>query len=185
MPIMYKIREIIGDKKQLHVQVTASDTEDMIKEAEYITKNLGMDTYIKVPTNETGIKTIKLLKTSGYNVTATAIYTVQQALLASSVGADYVAPYINRMYNNNCDAMEAVSDMADLFITHGKETKILAASFKNTNQILGAFLAGSHAATASPDLYTMMVTSPLVDAAIKTFDDDWKNLYGDKRIYEF
>ncbi len=182
-PMLFEIREIIGDR-QLHVQVTAECSEEMLCEAETITEKLGKDTYVKVPVNEEGIKTIKILKQNGYNVTATAIYTIQQAMLASSVGADYVAPYFNRMCNLNYDAKAVISDMAELFGIHGKNTKILAASFKNTNQIMEALSAGADAVTASPELYSKMLENPAVFSAIETFRNDWTNLYGNKKIYE-
>lgn len=183
-PTLEAIREIIGSEKQLHVQVTASTFEEMLKEAKAITDRLGKDTYIKVPTNEVGIRTMKELKKQGYKVTATAIYTVQQAAMAASVGADYAAPYFNRMSNNNYDAQAAISEMAELYIRYNKPTKLLAASFKNTNQIMQALLAGAEAVTAAPELYTMMVESPLIDAAVEGFSKDWVSLYGDKKIYE-
>ena len=182
--ILCGIRKIIGDKKQLHVQVTADNCEEMLEEAEAIVKRLGKDTYIKVPTNEVGIKTMKALKADGYNVTATAIYTPQQAVMAASVGADYAAPYFNRMCNNNFNAPEAIAEMAEIYSMYGKKTKLLAASFKNTNQIMQALLAGAEAVTASPELYTQMVESPLIDDAISRFDADWTKLYGSKKIYE-
>ena len=182
--IMCGIRKIIGDKKQLHVQVTADNCEEMLEEAEAIVKRLGKDTYIKVPTNEVGIKTMKALKADSYNVTATAIYTPQQAVMAASVGADYAAPYFNRMCNNNFNAHEAIAEMAEIYSMYGKKTKLLAASFKNTNQIMQALLAGAEAVTASPELYTQMVESPLIDDAISRFDADWTKLYGSKKIYE-
>lgn len=180
--ILEEIRNIMGDK-QLHVQVTADICDDMLKEAENITSRLGKDTYIKVPTNEEGIKTIKLLKQKGFNVTATAIYTTQQALLAANVGADYAAPYFNRMSNNNYDAATEIANMATLYEMYDKPTKILAASFKNTNQIIQALLAGAKAITSPPELFTTMVESPLIDSAIDKFKNDWTNLYGNKKIY--
>lgn len=183
-PLLLEIRNIIGDK-QLHVQVTGSTCEEMLKEAEAITAKLGKDTYIKVPVNEEGVKTMKALKALGYKITGTAIYMPQQAMLASAVGADYVAPYFNRMNNMNVDSMKAIEDIAWLFEHYQRDTKILAASFKNTNQIMEALLAGAHAVTASVDLYTQMVESPVIDAAISGFANDWKAMYGDKRIYEF
>lgn len=182
--ILCGIRKIIGDKKQLHVQVTADNCEEMLEEAEAIVKRLGKDTYIKVPTNEVGIKTMKALKADSYNVTATAIYTPQQAVMAASVGADYAAPYFNRMCNNNFNAPEAIAEMAEIYSMYGKKTKLLAASFKNTNQIMQALLAGAEAVTASPELYTQMVESPLIDDAISRFNADWTKLYGSKKIYE-
>ena len=182
--ILCGIRKIIGDKKQLHVQVTADNCEEMLEEAEAIVKRLGKDTYIKVPTNEVGIKTMKALKADSYNVTATAIYTPQQAVMAASVGADYAAPYFNRMCNNNFNAPGAIAEMAEIYSMYGKKTKLLAASFKNTNQIMQALLAGAEAVTASPELYTQMVKSPLIDDAISRFNADWTKLYGNKKIYE-
>lgn len=137
-----------------------------------------------MPTNEVGIKTMKALKADSYNVTATAIYTPQQAVMAASVGADYAAPYFNRMCNNNFNAPEAIAEMAEIYSMYGKKTKLLAASFKNTNQIMQALLAGAEAVTASPELYTQMVESPLIDDAISRFDADWTKLYGSKKIYE-
>lgn len=178
------IRTIIGNEKQLHVQLTADNCEEMLKEAETIVSRLGKNVYIKVPTNEVGIKTMKTLKKNGYNVTATAIYTVQQAVMAASVGADYAAPYFNRMCNNNYNAPEAIAEMAEIYSMHGKKTKLLAASFKNTNQITQALLAGAEAITASPELYTQMVESALIDSAISKFKEDWTGLYGNKKIYE-
>ena len=182
-PTLLAIRKIIGNK-QLHVQVTGRSTEEMIKEAQAITAVLGRETFIKVPTNEIGLKTIKALKSEGYYVTATAIYTVQQAVMAANVGADYVAPYFNRMCNNNYDAAAAIADIATLYTASGVKTKILAASFKNPFQIMEALLAGADAVTASPALFTDMVESPLIDSAIDGFEKDWQSLYGNKRIYE-
>ncbi|GAA0268299.1 fructose-6-phosphate aldolase [Faecalicatena contorta] len=182
-PLLLEIRSIIGEK-QLHVQVTGSTCEEMLKEAEALTDRLGKDTYIKVPANEEGIKTMKVLKSRGNRVTATAIYMPQQAMLAASVGADYVAPYFNRMNNMNVDSKKAIGDMAWLFEHNQIQTKIVAASFKNTQQVMDALMAGAQAVTASPELYTQMVENPMIDSAIAGFAADWEATYGDKRIYE-
>ncbi|GKH34579.1 fructose-6-phosphate aldolase [Muricomes sp. OA1] len=182
-PLLLEIRSIIGEK-QLHVQVTGSTCEEMLKEAEALTGRLGKDTYIKVPANEEGIKTMKVLKSRGNRVTATAIYMPQQAMLAASVGADYVAPYFNRMNNINVDSKKAIGDMAWLFEHNQIQTKIVAASFKNTQQVMDALMAGAQAVTVSPELYTQMVENPMIDSAIAGFAADWEATYGDKRIYE-
>lgn len=182
-PLLLEIRSIIGEK-QLHVQVTGSTCEEMLKEAEALTDRLGKDTYIKVPANEEGIKTMKVLKSRGNRVTATAIYMPQQAMLAASVGADYVAPYFNRMNNMNVDSKKAIGDMAWLFEHNQIQTKIVAASFKNTQQVMDALMAGAQAVTVSPELYTQMVENPMIDSAIAGFAADWEATYGDKRIYE-
>lgn len=182
-PLLLAIREIIGDK-QLHVQVTADSWEEMLREAECIREKLGKDTYIKVPATEQGICAMKHLKAMGAKVTATAVYTTQQAMMASSVGADYVAPYFNRMNNLNVDSKKVIGDMVNLFKTHGKTSKILAASFKNTEQVMDALVVGAQAVTVSVDLLTTMVENAIIDFAVDGFRKDWIKTYGDKRIYE-
>lgn len=181
--LLTKIREMIKDR-QLHVQVTADHWEEMLREAECIQNRLGRDTYIKVPATEQGICAMKHLKAMGANVTATAVYTTQQAMMASTVGADYVAPYFNRMNNLNVDSKKVIGDMALLFKIHKKSTKILAASFKNTEQVMDAFMAGAQAVTVSADLLTTMVENAIIDFAVEGFQKDWVKTYGDKRIYQ-
>ena len=182
-PTLYKIKEIIKNK-QLHVQLTASSPYEMLKEAESIAKHLGKDVFIKVPVNEAGIKTIKILKNRDYRVTATVVYTVQQALLASSVGADYVAPYYNHICDNVGDAAEVIGEIAEIFKAQNKNTKILAASFRNTNQIIKSFASGAEAVTLSPDMFAAMLKIPSADATVSKFSKTWADMYGGKKIYE-
>ena len=112
----------------------------MLKEAEAITARLGKDVFIKVPVIEEGVKAMKLLKESGYFVTATAVVSVQQAFLAGSVGADYVAPYVNRMATLNIDPFETVSRIRNIFDNQNISTKILGASYKNTQQVMLTYI---------------------------------------------
>lgn len=182
--LLTNIRSVIGEK-DLHVQVTADTADEMLREAEALIKRLGGDgLYVKVPVNEEGLKAIKLLHSEGIGATATAIYSVQQAMLAASVGADYVAPYFNRMRDINIDSGSAISDMVCLFQQNHMATKVVAASFKNVGQIMEALLAGAQAVTADPQLYTKMVESPVIQGAIAVFKEDWISTYGVKKIYE-
>lgn len=179
-----QIRSIIGQQKQLHVQVTSRICEDMLKEAERITARLGKDVFIKVPVVEEGVKAMKLLKESGYNVTATAVVSVQQAFLAGSVGADYVAPYINRMANLNIDPFETVGRILKVFDNQKISTKILGASFKNTQQIMLTYESGAEAVTVAPELLTTMCSNAVTDLWVTNFEKDWAGLYGNRRVYE-
>ena len=179
-----RILEIIGQEKQLHVQVTGRSCEEMLKEAEVITQRLGKDVYIKVPVMEEGVKAMKLMKARGLRVTATAVVSVQQAFLAGSVGADYVAPYVNRMENLNIDPYEAVARIREIFDNQGIATKILGASFKNTQQVMRIYEMGAEAVTVGPELLTTMCSNAVTDLWVENFEKDWINLYGDRRIYE-
>ena len=80
-----------------------------------------------------------MLKAEGYKITATAIYTVFQGLLAIEAGADYLAPYYNRMENLNIDSAQVISQLASAIERNHSSSKILAASFKNVAQVNRAF----------------------------------------------
>lgn len=69
--------------------------------------------YIKVPVTPAGLAAMKTLKAQGYQITATAIYTVFQGLLAIEAGADYLAPYYNRMANLNIDSNAVIAQLSE------------------------------------------------------------------------
>jgi fructose-6-phosphate aldolase 2 len=156
----------------------------MVKEAEVIASRLGKDVYIKVPVVEEGVKAMKLLKAQGFGVTATAVVSVQQAFLAGSVGADYVAPYVNRMADMNNDPYEAVARMRDIFDNQGITTKIIGAGFKNTQQVMRVSELGAEAVTVAPDVLAAMCANAATDLCVDIFDTAWQGVYGNRRIYE-
>ncbi|WYJ89171.1 fructose-6-phosphate aldolase [Enterococcus sp. 9E7_DIV0242] len=176
---MNQIREIIGMDKTLHVQVVASDYEGMIKDAETILEKIDAQVFIKVPVSEVGLKVIKELKRREINVTATAIYTKFQAYLAIAAGADYIAPYFNRMENLNIDPREAVSEMAKEIARTNSHTKILAASFKNVGQVNAALECGAQAATMGVDIIGQAFDMPSIEKAVADFTLDWEASFGE------
>lgn len=176
---MKKIRSIIGMEKSLHVQVVATTCEGMLKDAEMILANIDPQVFIKVPVNETGLKVIKELKRREVNVTATAIYTKFQAYLAIAAGADYVAPYFNRMENLSINPQEAIREMAKEIARTNSQTKILAASFKNVGQVNAALENGAQAATMGVDIIKQAFAMPSIEKAINDFKTDWETIYGD------
>ncbi len=179
--ILKSLRDLILDK-ELHVQVTADHYDDMLKEADVIVNKLGQDTFIKVPVNTEGLRAIYEMKKQNYKVTATAVYMPQQAILAAFQGADYIAPYYNRIDNINAGGLNVIQQIAEIYKKHSVNTKILAASFRNTQQIMSAIACGADAVTADPRLYNKMVDSALIKDAVREFKVDWINTYGNCSI---
>lgn len=182
LKLLKEIRGIIGDNKMLHVQVTAKKAEDMVKEAQLLNEALGGDFYAKIPIGEEGLKATMLLKQLGIKVTMTAIFTPQQALIAAKAGASFVAPYVNRIDNALGDGVGVVADIVTLLDGFGLDCQVLAASFKNSQQVHSAALCGCHSVTVAPDVLFNLLKHPLTDVALDMFDADWKSVYGDKSI---
>lgn len=179
-----KIREIIGDDKTLHIQVVAQDCVGILKEAKTILEKVDSKVCIKIPVNEEGLKAIRILKAEGVSITATAIYTTAQGLLAMEAGADFIAPYFNRMENMNINPREVIKTFATMIEKYNYKTKILAASFKNIGQVNDAFLAGAQTATMAPEILFDALKMPAIQKAVDDFDSDWKSVYGEVSITE-
>ena len=179
---MKEIRSLIGPDKSLHIQTIASDYEGMVKDARRIVELIDKDVYIKIPVSKAGLAAIKTLKSEGFNITATAIYSEIQALLATELSADYLAPYVNRMSNLNTDPYEVINNVAYNIANTNSETRILAASFKNVDQVLKAVQAGSTHVTVGADVVDLFLANANIDKAVTDFGNDWNSVHGNFEI---
>lgn len=179
---MKEIRSLIGPDKSLHIQTIASDYEGMIKDARRIAELIDKDVYIKIPVSKAGLAAIKTLKAEGFNITATAIYSEIQALLATELGADYLAPYVNRMSNLNTDPYEVINNVAYNIANTNSDTRILAASFKNVDQVLKAVQAGSTHITVGADVVDLFLANANIGKAVTDFGKDWNSVHGNFEI---
>lgn len=176
--VLSEIREIIGQEKELHVQVVSKKAEGMIEEAHVITRKLGKGTYVKIPSTVEGFKAMKTLSKEGMHITATAIYTPMQAFLAGKSGADYAAPYVNRIDNLGANGVETAKTIHDIFKNNGLKTEVLAASFKNSQQVLELCKHGIGAATIGCDVIDGLIKNASVTSAIDAFISDFEELCG-------
>ena len=177
--VLMAIRDFIGPDAELHVQVVGRDAETMYEEAHMIRKRLGEKTFIKVPVTREGLKAIKILKKHDFTETATAIYTHMQAFLAGKAGADYAAPYVNRIDNLGVDGIREAKEIHDIFRNNGLKTEVLAASFKNSQQALELAKHGVGAATISPDVIEGLVAIDADYHAVDVFIKDFESFCGE------
>ncbi len=179
-----KIRALIGDKRSLHVQVISENYKDIIKEAEKIRTVLGTETFVKVPVTEDGLRAIKVLSSEGVHITATAIYTSLQGILAMLAGARYIACYYNRMLNVDIDAPRVIKELSGLLWANPGNCQVLAASFKNISEITTAYANGASCCTVPCDLLTTGLRMPSITKAVSDFHDNWAVIHGDKTILD-
>lgn len=90
------LREVLGPKARLFAQVMAKTETEMVREA-FALRELDRDLVIKIPVCEEGLAAIKTLTANGVPTLGTAVYTPLQGWLAAVAGAEYVAPYVNRL----------------------------------------------------------------------------------------
>jgi fructose-6-phosphate aldolase 2 len=184
LKLLKSIREIIGEDKELHVQVTETEYDKIVEEAKAIVAFLGnkKNTFVKIPATPVGLKACKTLSDDGYGITVTAVLTAAQAMLASNAGAAYVAPYVSRLENICDDGIGSVSDIAEILASSGSDTQILAASFKTAKEVLDVAVEGCHAATIGSSIMKMLLSHTTTDTSIAGFEKDWKNTFGDTTL---
>lgn len=163
-------------------QVIATDFDGILEETRRICA-LRENAYAKIPVTPVGLKAIKAAKAEGLNVLATAIYSVDQAFLAAMNGADYLAPYVNRMCNYG-DGVGQVADLVNMLATNGLPSKICAASFKNTQQVHDVICVGAQSVTVAPSIVWAMVKHPGTQIAVDEFSAAWENSFGRNTMFK-
>ena len=173
-----EIREFIGNKAELHVQVVSTTAEEMVREGRHIERLMGNNTYIKIPTIPDGLRAMRILSSEGYHITATAIYTPMQAYLAAKAGAEYAAPYVNRIDNLGNDGITTTKRIHDIYRHNSMGTRLLAAGFKNSQQVQELCEYGVRAVTLAPDVIGNLIKNANVTAAVGDFVSDFEGLCG-------
>ena len=183
--LLSKIRSIIGPDKMLHVQTVQKTAEGMVEEAKLLKEKVGGSFYVKIPIGEEGLKATMALKKLGIGVTMTAIFTPAQALMAARAGADFVAPYVNRLDNILGDGAEVVAEIVHQLKLYDLNCRVLAASYKNAEQVHKCASVGCHTVTVTKNVLKTLINHPMTDMAVAGFDKDWAATYGDKTILDF
>ena len=177
--VLKEIRSIIGEEGELFVQSTAATADGMVEEAHKIVEVLGKTTLIKIPCIPEGFKAMKQLKKERIRFIGTAVYSAMQGYLAAKCGADYVAPYVNRIDNMGFDGVQVSKDIHDAITADGLNSGLLAASFKNTRQVLELVKYGVKAVTVPPDVIEQFACNAAVDEAVAQFTADFRGLVGE------
>jgi TalC/MipB family fructose-6-phosphate aldolase len=179
-----KIRGIIGPDRSLHVQVVAPDAASMVREAEAIIAKIDDQVYIKIPSSIEGIKAMGILAGRGIRITATAIYTRLQGLMAAARGSAYIALYYNRMQNMDIDPNRSIETLRKTLDREAIPARILAASFRTPAQVAEALASGAHSVTVTEDILNDAFGLGLIKTAVEDFHRDWAAVQGDVSITE-
>ncbi|WP_444658350.1 fructose-6-phosphate aldolase [Caproiciproducens sp. R2] len=179
-----KIKKLCGADRSLHVQVVSNTTEAIVEEAHRILDRLGRDVYIKIPVSAAGLPAIKQLADQNINITATAIYSTLQGIMAALSGAKYIAVYYNRMENNCTDPNAVIREIRSFIDGSGSEAKILAASFKNVGQVTAAYASGAQSVTVGVDIIKSGLGMASIDSAVEEFAKDFEAIHGSGQTME-
>lgn len=160
-------------KGDISAEVTALDTEGMLKEGRDLAK-VASNVVIKVPLTLDGLKACRTFRAEGTKVNVTLCFSAAQALLAAKAGASYISPFIGRLDDVATDGMQLIRDIVQIYGNYGFETEVLAASIRHPMHIVDCALVGADVATIPFKVIQQLVKHPLTDKGLEGFLSDWK-----------
>ena len=176
MDVVKDLCEVLSEDQLLFIQTVQTSFEGIMEEAKMISSIRKKNMYVKIPVTHEGLRAIKECKKLGIHTLATAIYTADQAFLAAMNGAEYLAPYTNRMCNYG-DGVQDVKDLIEMLRVNNMPAKVIAASFKNTYQVHELIKAGIQAVTVPCDVLYQMIDHPGTKIALGQYSVNWQRAY--------
>ena len=157
---------------EVHLQACAEDTPGMIRDGLEFVELDASRIHVKLVATRAGYRAASALSAKGVNVTMTAVYTLNQALVAHSVGARSIAIYLGRLRDAGIDPMELAGRMQELLDAQGADVDILAASIRDPGELAELAIRGVASATVAPAILERLLDSDATtrDALVFTTD---------------
>lgn len=161
--------------ESISAEVDGETVNEMIDNAQqYI--GIGPEITIKLPLTPVGLTACKILSNEDVKTNVTLCFSVAQAVMAAKSGATYISPFVGRLNDNSFSGVELVRSIANLYANQGMETKVLAASLREPNQVSRCFLYGADVCTIPTKVFDKMYDHVLTDAGLAIFEEDFKSI---------
>jgi transaldolase len=160
-------------KGDVSAEVTALDTEGMLKEGRELAK-IAPNVVVKCPLTLDGLKATRIFTQEGTGVNVTLCFSAAQAILAAKAGAKYISPFIGRLDDIATNGMQLIADIVQIYDNYDFDTQVLAASIRHPMHIVDSALARADVATIPFKVIKQLVHHPLTDKGLESFLDDWK-----------
>ena len=154
-------------------EVTATDTEGMLREAAVLTE-LAPNIAVKVPLTWDGLKACRALSSDGVMVNVTLCFSANQALLAAKAGASFISPFVGRLDDIGQDGMQVVAEILEVYGNYDFDTEVLVASVRSPQHVLQAARLGADVCTVPPAVLRQLTKHALTDKGLDAFLADWK-----------
>lgn len=171
--ILAQICEIVDGP--ISAEVTAVETEGMLKEAQELTK-IHKNIVIKVPCTRDGFIATKKLSEKGVMVNLTLCFSPLQALLAAKAGAAFISPFIGRLDDISHVGMDLIEQIIQIYDNYAFSTEVLVASVRNPLHVVDSAIMGADVITMPYKVIEQMAKHPLTDLGLEKFLADWKKV---------
>ena len=160
----------------ISAEVTALDTEGMVKQGRKLKQDLPSNVIIKIPCTPEGLAATKILTSEEIKTNVTLIFSAAQALMAAKAGATYVSPFIGRIDDTGSDGMTLIAEIMTTWENYNVKTKVLAASIRHPTHVLACMQLGAHTVTMPTKTFRQLMKHPLTDKGLDGFMKDWADV---------
>ncbi len=171
--ILEHIEGRISTEVDARLSFDTTATVDKAKHLIDLYAELGIDksrVLIKIAATWEGIQAAQILEAEGIQCNLTLIFSFEQARACADVGVFLISPFVGRILDwhkqhqglvvesiDQDPGVQSVKSIHDFFKTAGYDTIVMAASFRNIEQIEA--LAGCDRLTISPELLSQLQQS--------------------------
>lgn len=154
-------------------EVVADNRDDMVSQGQVL-HGIADNVVVKVPMSREGVAAGARLVSMGIPINVTLVFSTAQAILAATIGATFVSPFLGRVDDVGNDGLGLLAEIVETYAAQGYDTQVLAASLRHPQHVVQAARIGSDAATMPFAVMDKLFDHPLTDIGNERFNKDWQ-----------
>jgi transaldolase len=178
----------ISTEVDAHLSFDAAETTNKARDLIDLYQARGISkqsVLIKIAATWEGIQAAKILEKEGIHCNMTLVFSLEQAVACAEAGVTLISPFVGRILDwyqlNNPEVLvdgfdpgvESVRRIFSYYKKWGYETEIMAASFRNVEEITA--LAGCDLLTINPQLLEQLTQiEGTVSDEMESIDGEWE-----------
>lgn len=191
-----EILELVKGPVSIELTKTAPHLPDSVLLEEALKLNtLGSNVVVKIPMwgNGRGLRIAHELLKNNIKINMTCCISVNQAILACELDANYVSFFYNRMIDyykqlgldkyvesSKKIVQKQIENTRKIIDSQLYETEIICGSIRRPEDVSSCFTAGTHIVTITPKVLEQLPFHPKTEETIKEFDEAWKMFIGEE-----
>lgn len=168
----------------ISAQVTERDPSNMIEQAKFL-KSIDKKIVIKLPCTLNGVIAAKVLAKKKYKINITLGFDPAQFAVFREINITYFSFIIGRVEDFGDSNISNIPILKDTIKKINPKVKFLAASIRNSSQLLQAATNGADVITVPPTTWEKVFKNKYTLDGEKSFLESWKTLPANaRRSYE-
>ena len=157
-------------------QVTEKNYKEMIEQAKFLKSKNKKKIVIKLPCTLEGIKASRYLANQDYKINITLGFDPAQVSVFKNINISYFSFIIGRVEDFGDSNIENIPLVKSLIMKLNPKIKFLAASIRNSNQLLSAAINGADVITVTHTTWEKIFNIKYTIDGEKSFMDNWEKL---------